>query len=174
MKVLVLGGGGQVARAVVAAAPAQHQVVAKARGELDIGDARAVALALAETRAQWLVNAAAYTAVDLAEDQPAQAVAVNDTAVGVLAAAAAKADCRLLHLSTDFVFDGLKQTPYTEYDAPNPLSHYGGSKLAGERHVALLCPRHFIVRTSWLFQPGLVSRVRSIRLVVGMRSGGKK
>ena len=135
MRVLVLGGGGQVARAVVAAAPAHHQVTAKARGDLDIGDARAVALALAETRAQWMVNAAAYTAVDLAEDQPARAVAVNDTAVGVLAAAASKADCRLLHLSTDFVFDGTSNRAYLPQDQTNPLSVYGVSKLGGERRV---------------------------------------
>jgi len=149
--VLVLGGGGQVARAVVAAAPAQHQVVAKARGELDIGDARAVALALAETRAQWLVNAAAYTAVDLAEDQPAQAVAVNDTAVGVLAAAAAKADCRLLHLSTDFVFDGTSNRAYLPLDQTNPLSVYGVSKLGGERRVLGADGAGIVLRTAWVY-----------------------
>ena len=147
----MLGGGGQVARAVVAAAPAQHQVVAKARGELDIGDARAVALALAETRAQWLVNAAAYTAVDLAEDQPAQAVAVNDTAVGVLAAAAAKADCRLLHLSTDFVFDGASNRAYLPLDQTNPLSVYGVSKLGGERRVLDAGGAGIVLRTAWVY-----------------------
>ncbi|HWG71341.1 MAG TPA: sugar nucleotide-binding protein, partial [Steroidobacteraceae bacterium] len=99
MRVLVLGGGGQVASAVVRAAPADHQVVAKTHAQLDIGDRSAVARALREAGAQWLINAAAYTAVDLAEDQPAQAMAVNDTAVGVLATAAAMAGCRLLHLS---------------------------------------------------------------------------
>jgi dTDP-4-dehydrorhamnose reductase len=151
VRVLVLGGGGQVARAVVAAAPAQHQVVAKARGELDIGDAKAVALALAETRAQWLVNAAAYTAVDLAEDQPSQAVAVNDTAVGVLAAAAAKADCRLLHLSTDFVFDGTSNRAYLPLDQTNPLSVYGVSKLGGERRVLGADGAGIVLRTAWVY-----------------------
>jgi dTDP-4-dehydrorhamnose reductase len=151
VRVLVLGGGGQVARAVVAAAPAQHQVVAKTRGELDIGDARAVALALAETRAQWLVNAAAYTAVDLAEDQPAQAVAVNDTAVGILAAAAAKAGCRLLHLSTDFVFDGTSNRAYLPLDQTNPSSVYGVSKLGGERRVLSADGAGIVLRTAWVY-----------------------
>ena len=151
MRVLVLGGGGQVARAVVAAAPSHHQVAAKARGELDIGDARGVALALAETRAQWLVNAAAYTAVDLAEDQPAQAVAVNDAAVGVLAAAASKADCRLLHLSTDFVFDGKSSRAYLPLDQTNPLSVYGVSKLGGERRVLGAESAGIVLRTAWVY-----------------------
>src|SRR6185312_7064198 len=122
VRVLVFGGGGQVASAVVKAVPGNHQVVAKTRAELDIGDARAVARALEETGAQWLINAAAYTAVDLAEDQPAQAIAVNDTAVGILAGAAAKADCRLLHLSTDFVFDGASNRAYLPADPTHPLS----------------------------------------------------
>jgi dTDP-4-dehydrorhamnose reductase len=151
VKVLVLGGGGQVGRAVVAAAPAHHQVVARARDELDIGDARRVALALAETGAQWLVNAAAYTAVDLAEDQPAQAVAVNDAAVGVLAAAASKADCRLLHLSTDFVFDGKSNRAYLPLDQTNPLSVYGVSKLGGERRVLGAEGAGIVLRTAWVY-----------------------
>ena len=151
MRVLVLGGGGQVARAVVAAVPSPHQVVVKARGELDIGDARGVALALAETRAQWLVNAAAYTAVDLAEDQPAQAVAVNDAAVGVLAAAASRADCRLLHLSTDFVFDGKSNRAYLPLDQTNPLSVYGVSKLGGERRVLDAEGAGIVLRTAWVY-----------------------
>src|SRR5216684_5158223 len=131
MRVLVLGGGGQVASAVVAAAPAQHQVVSKTRAELDIGDEAAVKRALAETGAEWLVNAAAYTAVDLAEDHPAEAIAVNDTAVGVLAAAASSVGCRLLHLSTDFVFDGKSKRAYMPEDQTNPMSVYGMSKLGG-------------------------------------------
>jgi dTDP-4-dehydrorhamnose reductase len=151
MKVLVLGGGGQVARAVVAAAPAQHQVVVRSRAELDIGDAGAVARAIAESGAQWLVNGAAYTAVDLAEDQAAQATAVNDTAVGVLAAAASKAHCRLLHLSTDFVFDGRSNRAYLPLDATNPMSVYGASKLGGERQVLHGAGSGIVLRTAWVY-----------------------
>ena len=151
MRVLVLGGGGQVASAVVAAAPAHHQVAARTRAELDIGDERAVARALAETRPEWLVNAAAYTAVDLAEDQPAQAMAVNDTAVGVLAAAASNAGCRLVHLSTDFVFDGNANRAYLPADNTNPLSVYGMSKLGGEHQVLKGAGAGIVLRTAWVY-----------------------
>jgi dTDP-4-dehydrorhamnose reductase len=151
VRVLVLGGGGQVASAVVAAAPAQHHVVAKTHAELDIGDERAVQGALAATHAEWLINAAAYTAVDLAEDQPARAIAVNDTAVGVLAAAASTAGCRLLHLSTDFVFDGKSNRAYLPDDQTNPLSVYGVSKLGGERHVLNRAGAGIVLRTAWVY-----------------------
>ena len=151
MKVLVLGGGGQVATAVAGAAPAQHQVVVRPRAELDIGDEGAVRRALAETGAQWVVNAAAYTAVDLAEDLPAQAIAVNDTAVGVLAAAASGVGCRLLHLSTDFVFDGKSNRAYLPADPTNPLSVYGASKLGGERHVLNSAGAGIVLRTAWVY-----------------------
>jgi dTDP-4-dehydrorhamnose reductase len=149
--VLVLGGGGQVATAVGAAVPARHQVVVKARAELDISDASAVACALAETDAQWVVNAAAYTAVDLAEDHQSEAIAVNDTAVGVLAAAAAAAGSRLLHLSTDFVFDGKSNRAYLPADRTNPLSVYGVSKLGGERHVLEGVGAGIVLRTAWVY-----------------------
>jgi dTDP-4-dehydrorhamnose reductase len=149
--VLVLGGGGQVASAVVAAAPVSQRVSARARAELDIGDATAVARAIEQTGAKWIVNAAAYTAVDLAEDQPAQAIAVNDTAVGVLAAAASTAGCRLLHLSTDFVFDGKSNRAYLPDDRTNPLSVYGSSKLGGERQVLSGGGTGIVLRTAWVY-----------------------
>jgi len=151
VRVLVLGGGGQVATAVAAAAPSRHRVAARSRAELDISDASAVARALEETGAEWMVNAAAYTAVDLAEDQPAQAIAVNDTAVRVLAAAASAAGCRLLHLSTDFVFDGRSNRAYLPADPTNPLSVYGVSKLAGERHVLNGGDGGIVLRTAWVY-----------------------
>jgi dTDP-4-dehydrorhamnose reductase len=151
VKVLVLGGGGQVARALVAPAPARNQVVVRTHAELDIGDAAAVARALADTGAEWVINAAAYTAVDLAEDQPAQAIAVNDTAVGVLAAATATGGCRLLHLSTDFVFDGRSNRAYLPTDQTNPLSVYGMSKLGGERHVLTGEGSGIVLRTAWVY-----------------------
>ena len=146
----MLGAGGQVASAVIAAAPANRQVAARSRAELDIADASAAARAIAASGAQWVVNAAAYTAVDLAEDQPAQAIAVNDTAVGVLAAAASAAGCRLLHLSTDFVFDGKSNRAYLPSDPPNPLSVYGASKLGGERQV-LGAAAGIVLRTAWVY-----------------------
>ena len=150
MKVLVLGGGGQIARAVQAIAPAQHDLVAKTRAQLDIADAAGVARALDNVRPSWVVNGAAYTSVDLAEDQPEQAISANDTAVGILANATAQAGCRLLHLSTDFVFDGKSTRAYLPSDQTNPLSVYGLSKLCGERQV-LRAAGGIVFRTAWVY-----------------------
>jgi dTDP-4-dehydrorhamnose reductase len=149
MKVLVLGGG-QVATAVASSAPAGHDLIGKRRMELDIVDAPAVERCIAELKPDWIINAAAYTAVDLAEDQTAQAVAVNDTAVGTLSRAAAKHGSRLLHLSTDFVFDGGANRAYTVSDRTSPLSVYGASKLGGERHV-LAGGTGIVLRTAWVY-----------------------
>jgi dTDP-4-dehydrorhamnose reductase len=151
VRVLVLGGGGQVANAVVKATPVQHEVVERTQAELDICDPNAVARALADTGANWLVNGAAYTAVDLAEDEPSLAIAVNDTAASVLAAATSKAGCRLLHLSTDFVFDGKSNRAYLPTDQANPLSVYGASKLGGERRVLNGPEGGIVLRTSWVY-----------------------
>jgi len=149
MKVLVLGGG-QIARAVGAAAPAQHEVVIRTHSELDIVDEKALARALGEVKADWIVNAAAHTAVDLAEDEVAKATAVNDTAVALIDRAAAREGSRLLHLSTDFVFDGESTRAYLPADQTNPLSVYGSSKLGGERHV-LAGGAGIVLRTSWVY-----------------------
>jgi dTDP-4-dehydrorhamnose reductase len=149
VRVLVLGGG-QIARAVVAAVPAPHEAAIRAHADLDIADEGAVAMALAAARADWIVNAAAYTAVDLAEDQPAEANAVNDTAVAWLDRAARDAGSRLLHLSTDFVFDGESKRAYVPTDRTHPLSVYGLSKLGGEHHV-IAGGTGIVLRTSWVY-----------------------
>jgi len=151
MRVLVLGGGGQIARAVRTTAPGQHDIVLKTREQLDIGDVGAVARALKEVHPNWIFNGAAYTSVDLAEDEPEQAIAVNDTAVGILANAAAQAGCRLLHVSTDFVFDGKSNRAYLPSDQTNPLSVYGMSKLGGERQVLKAAGGGIVLRTSWVY-----------------------
>jgi dTDP-4-dehydrorhamnose reductase len=148
--VLVLGGG-QIARAVGAAVPSQHQVLTRTHAQLDIVDEHAVARTLSEVKADWVVNAAAFTAVDLAEDQPALAHAVNDVAVGSLARASAQEGSRLLHLSTDFVFDGNSSRAYLPTDEPMPLSVYGASKLRGERHVLDASASGIVLRTSWVY-----------------------
>jgi dTDP-4-dehydrorhamnose reductase len=150
MKILVLGGAGQVGRAVALAVPPEHTVILRTRAELDIGDEAAVGETLARNPVDWLVNAAAYTAVDRAESEPEQAFAINDTAVGVLARAATRAGCRLLHLSTDFVFDGAQNHAYLPGDTTNPLSVYGRSKLAGERR-ALDEAASVVLRTAWVY-----------------------
>lgn len=151
MKILVLGGGGQVSRAVVSAAPAQHEVVVRPHADLDITDEGALAAALSASGAGWVINGAAYTAVDLAEKEPAAARAVNETAPGLLARAAARVGCRLLHLSTDFVFDGAANRAYRPDDPPNPLSVYGASKLGGERRVLEHGHDAIVVRTAWVY-----------------------
>jgi dTDP-4-dehydrorhamnose reductase len=126
-------------------------VIPRTQAELDICDATAVARAFADTGAEWVVNGAAYTAVDLAEDEPSLAVAVNDTATGVLAAATASTGCRLLHLSTDFVFDGKSNRAYLPTDEARPLSVYGVSKLDGERHVLKGPGAGIVLRTAWVY-----------------------
>jgi dTDP-4-dehydrorhamnose reductase len=151
VKVLVLGGGGQVARAVAGCVPEGHRVLVKTRRELDITDESAVTATVAASGAAWVVNGAGYTAVDLAEDQAAQAFGINDTAVGLLARATARAGCRLLHLSTDFVFDGNSSRAYLPDDEPNPLSLYGKSKLGGERRVLTEDAGAIILRTAWVY-----------------------
>jgi dTDP-4-dehydrorhamnose reductase len=144
-------GGGQIARAVKAAAPPRHRVLECTRVELDIVDEGAVARTLAELAPDWVINAAAYTAVDLAEDQAAQAYAVNDIAVASIARASSHQRFRLLHLSTDFVFDGKASRAYPTTADTNPLSVYGASKLAGERHVLAAHDSGIVLRTSWVY-----------------------
>jgi dTDP-4-dehydrorhamnose reductase len=149
--VLVLGGGGQVARAVAACAPADHGVVVKTRAELDIADEVGLTRAFIDSGADWVVNGAAYTAVDRAETEPELARAINATAVGLLGRTAARAGVRLLHLSTDFVFDGRSNRAYLPGDPPNPLSIYGATKLGGERQLMELGGDAIVVRTAWVY-----------------------
>jgi dTDP-4-dehydrorhamnose reductase len=149
MRILVLGGG-QIANAVAAAAPAEHEVAIRTRAEVDIVDENALVGVVQKVKPDWIVNAAAYTAVDLAEDEPAKAIAVNDTAVASIVRAARTATSRLLHLSTDFVFDGGSKRAYLPSDTPNPLSVYGSSKLGGERHV-IAGANGIVLRTSWVY-----------------------
>jgi dTDP-4-dehydrorhamnose reductase len=136
--------------AVEKAAPAAVHTVRLGRAELDILDAQGTRCRLQEEKPDWVVNAAAYTAVDLAEDHAAQAIAANATAVATLAEVSAQIGGRLLHLSTDFVFDGATSRAYLPGDRPNPLSVYGSSKLAGELHV-LAQPAGLVLRTSWVY-----------------------
>ncbi len=147
----MLGGGGQVGRAVARTAPKGHVVSVRERAQLDIADEAAIAHAVDAFRPDWILNAAAYTAVDLAEDRPAEARLVNETAVGIMASAAGAVGGRLLHLSTDFVFDGSAGRAYRT-DAPtNPLSVYGATKLGGERLALESGARVLVLRTAWVY-----------------------
>ena len=155
MRLLVTGGGGMLGRAVVdAATRLGHDVTAPARTELDITDAAAVRDAVLGARAQAVVNCAAYTDVDGAEADWANAEAVNCTGAGNVAAAAAKAGASIVHVSTDYVFDGSKREPWLESDPTGPLGVYGETKLGGEKAIAEATSRHAIVRTAWLFGAG--------------------
>jgi dTDP-4-dehydrorhamnose reductase len=121
------------------------------RGELDIRDLERVRRALSRVNPEIVINTAAFNRVDDCEDDPETAFSVNAFGARNLARVCAELHCALMHISTDYVFGGEKSVPYTEYDAPNPLSVYGGSKLAGEYFVRNICPKHFIVRTSGLY-----------------------
>lgn len=151
MKILVLGGEGQVARAVALRAPEHHSVVLRSRRNLDITDESAVTAELANNGVQWVINGAAYTAVDRAESEPAAAIAVNDLAVGALARAASRCGCRVLHLSTDFVFDGRSNRAYLPPDETGPLGVYGSSKLAGEQQLLQHASDSICLRTAWVY-----------------------
>ena len=153
MKVLITGCCGQVGRALLASVPPAIQALALTRQQLDILDEVAVRSALAQFQPSLIINAAAYTAVDKAESEPELASAVNAQAPRHLAQAAQGiAGCRLLHISTDYVFDGRASEPYRPDDPANPLSVYGRTKLQGERAVLeVLQERALVLRTAWVY-----------------------
>jgi dTDP-4-dehydrorhamnose reductase len=152
MRLLVTGAAGMLGRDVVAAA-GDHEVVALARADLDIADADAVHAAIRDARPDAVINCAAWTDVDGAEVDEAAAVAVNGTGAGNVAVAAAADGVHVVHVSTDYVFDGDADEPYAEGAPTAPRSAYGRSKLAGEVAVAEAAPGAAIVRASWLFGP---------------------
>jgi dTDP-4-dehydrorhamnose reductase len=151
VKILLTGAAGQVGRAFGALAPEGACVVALTHADLDITDAEQVRRAVAAHAPQWIVNAAAYTAVDAAESAQQAAHALNATAVGYLAHAARSAHARLLQLSTDFVFDGRASTPYEPDASTAPLGAYGATKLAGEHQALADGAPSIVVRTSWVY-----------------------
>lgn len=150
-KVIITGAGGQLGQELLRTAPANWECVAAPRVELDIGDERAVEAYIAQAAPALVINAAAYTAVDRAESEPEQAQRINADGAGFLAAACQGSGARLIHVSTDFVFDGASSTPYTPASATAPIGQYGLSKLGGERAVRAACPPALIVRTAWVY-----------------------
>lgn len=153
MKLVVTGVTGQVALSLVERAPPGVTVIPLGRPTLDLADPAGIAPALAGLGADLVVNAAAYTAVDKAETDRDAAFAVNATGAGAVALAARTLGLPLIHLSTDYVFDGAGPAPYVETDRPGPTGVYGASKLAGEAAVAAAHPGAVIARTAWVYSP---------------------
>jgi dTDP-4-dehydrorhamnose reductase len=149
--ILLVGKNGQVGAELSPLLPRFGNLVAPDRQQLDLCKPAGLRSVVRKVRPQIIVNAAAYTAVDKAEAEPQIAYAVNAEAPGILAEEAAKIGAVLMHFSTDYVFDGSKQTPYTESDLTNPLSVYGKSKLAGEEAIRQSGVLHLIFRISWVY-----------------------
>ena len=154
MKILLTGRGGQVGLELEQRLPRLGELVVTGPEELDLADAGSMRRALRDIKPALIVNAAAHTAVDRAESEPELALRINGEAPGVLAEEAKRLGARLVHYSTDYVFDGSKRTPYVEDDAPRPLGVYGRTKLEGEKRVRASGCRHLILRTAWVYGRG--------------------
>ena len=150
-KILLLGKNGQVGWELQRTLAPLGNVIAMDQDELDLVRISDIRSKVQDLKPDVIVNAAAYTAVDKAESEPDLAMAINGDAPGVLAEEAKKIGALLVHYSTDYVFDGTKDTPYTEEDMPNPLNVYGKTKLAGERAIQVIDGNYLIFRTSWVY-----------------------
>jgi dTDP-4-dehydrorhamnose reductase len=170
MRVLVLGAEGQVGAALVRqAAAAGHPTLGCNRAQVDVTDGAALRRAIADHGATHVFNAAAYNAVDAAEDEWDRAFRVNGVAPALVALAARDAGAAMLHYSTDHVFDGRQQAAYVETDTPHPLSEYGRSKWLGEQAVLAVHPAAWVLRTAWVFGRGRGSFVA--RVLEAARAG---
>ena len=149
--ILVIGKIGQVGWELRRTLAPLRRLVAVDYPDIDLTDGDSIRRWVRQTEPAAIVNAAAYTAVDKAETEPDRCLAINGTAPGILAEEAKKAGALLVHYSTDYVFDGTKESPYTEEDEPNPLSAYGRSKLAGDRAILEAGPEHLIFRLCWVY-----------------------
>lgn len=152
MRIFLTGAGGQLGRQLLARDEA-NEIAAFSRAELDITNLAGVREAVRAHRPDLVLNAAAFNDVDRAQSDPEAAFLGNSVGPRNLALAAAETGASILHVSTDYVFDGEKAAPYHEYDRPEPLSTYAASKLAGEVAVKEMNPRHYIVRTAWVYEP---------------------
>lgn len=150
--ILVTGASGQLGSEIreLSTRYSGYEFIFTDTGELDITDAGATTAFIAANNPSWIINCAAYTAVDRAEDEETLATLINAGGVRNIVTALSGTDCRLIHISTDYVFDGNSPVPYAENDIPSPASAYGRSKLAGEK-AALAWPNTIIIRTSWLY-----------------------
>lgn len=150
---LVTGANGQLGLAIRAEAQNYPELtfVFASKAELDVTSEKHIATFFEKNKLDYCINCAAYTNVDKAEEEPKVAYLLNETAPRLLAEACKKHSVFLIHISTDYVFDGTKRSPYTTKDMPNPINVYGASKFAGEKAIASLGGEYCIVRTSWLY-----------------------
>lgn len=155
LRYVVTGRSGQVAQSLIERAEGRDdiEIIPLARPCLDLADAATIEKAFVEARPDLIISAAAYTAVDQAESDAAEAFAVNSTAINEIGRVATKLDVPVVHLSTDYVFEGTKAEPYQETDAVGPLGVYGQSKLEGERHLIASGADYVILRTAWVYSP---------------------
>jgi len=160
--ILLLGATGQVGHELARTLAPLGTVWAPGRDEVDLADAESLRRAVEDESPDLIVNAAAYTDVDGAEDEPERAATLNAEAPRVLAEAAQAAEAWLVHYSTDYVFDGTKRTPYTEDDAPNPTNTYGRTKREGEEAIRSVGGNHVILRTSWVYSHRRSNFVRTM------------
>jgi dTDP-4-dehydrorhamnose reductase len=164
MRIAVTGRNGQLAMSLLERARADMgvEIIPVGRPVLDLMRPETIAPALTAAAPDLIVSAAALTGVDAAEDDPETAFAINARGAEAVAVAAARLDVPVIHLSSDYVFDGRKAGAYFENDVPHPLSVYGASKLAGEQAVAAVHPRHLILRTAWVYSPFSHNFVRTM------------
>ena len=154
MKILLAGGSGQLAQELQQVLLSSGEVIAVDRTRVDLSQPESIRQAMAQIQPDLVVNAAAYTAVDKAENEPELASAVNGIAPGIFAEECEKLGASLIHFSTDYVFDGSRGSAYLETDITNPLGTYGKSKLAGEEAIRQAGNRHIIIRTAWVYGNG--------------------
>ncbi len=150
-KVLLIGAKGQVGQELQVTLPYLGEVISIGREELDLTNSEKIGQLIREIHPDYLVNAAAYTAVDKAETEPDLAYSINSIAPKIMAESAEKIKTKFLHISTDYVFDGRKNTPYLETDLTNPLGVYGQSKLRGEEEIKTVNSQAIILRTAWVY-----------------------
>ena len=150
-KVLLIGAKGQVGQELQVTLPYLGEVISIGREELDLTNSEKISQLIREIHPDYLVNAAAYTAVDKAETEPDLAYSINAIAPKIMAESAEKIKAKFLHISTDYVFDGRKNTPYLETDLTNPLGVYGQSKLRGEEEIKTVNSQAIILRTAWVY-----------------------
>jgi dTDP-4-dehydrorhamnose reductase len=171
MKIVVFGAGGQIGREVCRAAwPPGHTILPLDRKAVDITKSAAVGALVTQETPDLAINLAAYTAVDRAESEPGQAWAANCAGAAHIAAACGENATPLIHLSTDYVFDGRKTEPYREDDAVGPIGVYGSSKEAGERAVRAALAQHVILRTAWVFGAHGANFVKTMLRLAAERS----